>query len=99
MSASHANNGLKDQARSSESDAGVETLEWEASAEKYIKNCHKFEVKVDSSIVIALRTGWSMLQPTKSFREGAMLPLLGVLEENKHIKTLKLASAAMHDSR
>lgn len=30
---------------------------WEKAAEKYIKNCHKFEIKIDPSVVIALQTG------------------------------------------
>lgn len=105
---------------------------WEKAADKYIKNCHKFEIKIDSSIVIALQTGyittlmsymilrcfvtvflgtvisiimnlwshrWTILQPTKSFNEGAMLPLMDILEDNTHIKKLNLASSGMHDAR
>ena len=30
---------------------------WEKAADRYIRNCHKFEIKIDSSIVIALQTG------------------------------------------
>jgi Leucine-rich repeat (LRR) protein len=40
-----------------------------------------------------------MLQPTKYFSEGAMLPLLGVLDQNTHIRNLNLAETAMQDSR
>ena len=69
--------------------------EWE----KYVDNCHKFDVKVDPSVVIALKSSWSILQPTKGFNEGAMLPLQDVLSENTTIKKLNLASAGMHDAR
>jgi hypothetical protein len=31
---------------------------WEKTADKYIKNCHKFEIKIDPSVVIALQTGY-----------------------------------------
>ncbi|CAN0432761.1 unnamed protein product, partial [Hapterophycus canaliculatus] len=41
---------------------------------------------VDASVVISLKTEWEVLQPTKAFTEGCMLPLAGVLEDNKHIK-------------
>ena len=34
---------------------------WEKTADKYIKNCHKFETKIDSSVVIALQTGCDFL--------------------------------------
>ena len=50
-------------------------------------------------MVIALKTGWTILQPTKGFNEGAMLPLLDILDENTTIKKLNLASAGMHDAR
>ena len=40
-----------------------------------------------------------MLQPTKYFKEGAMLPLLGVLDQNTHIRNLNLAETAMQDHR
>jgi hypothetical protein len=33
-----------------------------------------------------LRTRWHLMQPTKSFCEGGMLPLFGILEHNDHIK-------------
>lgn len=39
-----------------------------------------------------------MLQPTKQFGEGAMLPLLGVLEKNNHVRNLNLADTSMQDS-
>jgi hypothetical protein len=42
---------------------------------------------------------WYMMQPTKRFQDGSMLPLLGVLEHNKHIRSLKLAMTSMHDAR
>jgi len=72
---------------------------WDENAENYIANCTRFEVRIDPSVVIALRTGWEILKPSKLFDEGAMLPLMGVLEDNDHVKKLNLSSAAMHDSR
>ncbi len=39
------------------------------------------------------------MQPTKQFNDGAMLPLMGVLDSNKHVRALKLATAGMHDAR
>ena len=71
----------------------------DTSWEKYIENCHRFDIKVDPSVVIALKTGWTILQPTKGFNEGAMLPLMDILDKNKTIKKLNLASAGMHDAR
>ena len=41
---------------------------------------------VDPSVVITLKTGWHVMQPTKSFCEGSMLPLAGILDKNEHIK-------------
>eukprot|EP01038_Epipyxis_sp_PR26KG_P010804 gene10804-14504_t len=69
------------------------------AAETYIQNCRNFDVEIDASIVIALQTGWEILQPTKQFKEGSMLPLVGVLEENDCVRKLNFSSAAMHDSR
>jgi hypothetical protein len=71
---------------------------WEKAAEKYIKNCHKFEISIDPSVVIALQTGWTILQPTKAFKEGALLPLMDILEDNNHITKLNLASLGTHDA-
>lgn len=64
-------------------------------AEQYIKNCSQFELNVDSNVVIALRTRWNILKPTSNFDEGAMLPLMGVLDDNKHITKLNLAASSM----
>lgn len=71
----------------------------EASVNQYIANCTKFGVPIDPGVVIALRTRWNILQPTTAFSEGAMLPLMGVLEHRHHIRSLKLASAAMITNR
>ena len=43
---------------SSISETSENKRSWEKAAEKYIKNCHKFEIKIDPSIVIALQTGY-----------------------------------------
>jgi hypothetical protein len=44
------------------------------------------QMPVDPSVVISLQTRWHVMQPTKSFCEGAMLPLAGILDTNEHIK-------------
>lgn len=72
-----------------------EESEAEANVRKYIENCKMYDIKIDPGVVIALKTKWHILQPTTEFSEGSMLPLMGVLDHNKHIKHLKLASAAM----
>ncbi len=68
-------------------------------AENYISNCKKFEVDVDPSVVIALSTGWNILKPSKSHGEGSLLPLMGILEDNKHITKINLADVTMQDGR
>lgn len=73
--------------------------EYEAAAEKYVSNCKKFDVAVDPSVVIALRTGWSILKPSKANGEGTLLPLMGILENNKHITKVNLEDVAMQDDR
>lgn len=55
-------------------------------AELYIRNCGKYGMKVDPSIVIALRTKWHVMQPTRNFCEGYLLPLAGILDRNPHIR-------------
>ncbi|CAM9842357.1 unnamed protein product, partial [Chrysoparadoxa australica] len=54
---------------------------------------------VDPSIVITLKTEWEVLKPTKTFCEGSMLPLMGVLDTNVHIKKLNLKGAGMHNRK
>ncbi|CAM9448778.1 unnamed protein product, partial [Heterosigma akashiwo] len=66
---------------------------------QYIENCEKYEVDVDNSILIALMTRWSILQPTKNFCEGCMLPLAGILERNDHVKRLVLRGAGILRAR
>ena len=68
----------------------------EEYAMAYIKNCRRFEVPIDPNVVITLLTQWDTLSPTRQhFSEGAMLPLMGVLDTNEHIRTLNLSSAGM----
>eukprot|EP01039_Chlorochromonas_danica_P006851 gene6851-7572_t len=76
-----------------------EEKQWHSAAEKYIRNCHHFQLRVDPSVVIALRTGWDILQPTRHFDDGSMIALRGILEENQTIRKVNLANASMHDSR
>lgn len=60
---------------------------------------HQLNKQVDPSVVISLRTGWDILQPSKMFGEGCMLPLIDVLKENEHVVKFNLSSASMQDSR
>ena len=68
-------------------------------AETYVANCKKFDVVVDPSVVIALRTGWSVLKPSKVYGEGSLLPLMDILADNKHIRKVNLEDVAMQDHR
>lgn len=77
----------------------AESQDGDDAAEMYMRNCAIFDVPIDPSIVIALRTKWDIIMPSKTFGEGGMLPLLGVLEGNKHIRKMNLCSAAMWDGR
>jgi hypothetical protein len=54
--------------------------------ECYIRNCAKYGMRVDPSVVITLRTRWSVMQPTKGFCEGCLLPLANILDHNAYIK-------------
>ena len=67
--------------------------------EAYVKNCKKYDLHIDPGVVITFQTKWHILQPTTSFSEGSMLPLMGVLDSNRYIRHLKLNSAAMIKNR
>lgn len=69
------------------------------AADEYIRNCSHFQLKVDPSVVIALQTGWDVLQPTRYFAEGSMLPLTEILTNNNTIKRLNFANIGMQDAR
>ena len=69
------------------------------AAETYVENCRKFDLTVDPSVVIALRTGWNILKPSKAYGEGSLLPLMGILEDSKHITKVNLEDVSMHDDR
>lgn len=71
----------------------------EEAAENYIVNCKKFEITVDPSVVIALKTGWSLLQPSRKFTEGSMLPLMNILDDYPSLTRLNLSNITMQDSR
>lgn len=58
-------------------------------SELYIRNCERYGMKVDPSVVIALRTRWHVLQPTRNFCEGYLLPLAGILDRNPHIRCVE----------
>lgn len=74
--------------------------ERERDLNQYLENCAKFGVKVDPSVCITLATGWSILRLSKeSSSEGSLLPLMGILEGNPHIKKVDLKSIAMSDYR
>lgn len=70
-----------------------------AAADTYVKNCKKFEVTVDPNVVIALRTGWNILKPSKTHGEGSLLPLMGILDENNHVTKINLEDISMKDGR
>lgn len=90
---SNRENKIKKDIATSQSD------EWHRNAESYIQNCQSYGLIIDPNVVISLQTGWDKMQPSKQFGEGAMLSLLGVLENNNHIKRLNLSSSSMQDSR
>jgi Haemolysin-III related/Leucine Rich repeat len=74
---------------------GRDQKRYQANVSTYIANCKKFGVTIDSSVVISLQSGWDLLQPSNQFAEGAMLPLIGILEENDHIRKVNLNSVGM----
>jgi predicted membrane channel-forming protein YqfA (hemolysin III family) len=76
-----------------------EEVKCRAAAEEYIANCRHFHVNIDPSVVIALQTGWTVLQPSSRFTEGSMLPLKNILEESDMITKLNLSNVGMQDSR
>jgi hypothetical protein len=77
----------------------LQIAECERYAEKYVQNCRQFELTVDPSVVIALKTGWSVLKPSKTYGEGSLLPLMGILEGNKCITKVNLEDVSMRDFR
>ncbi|CAM9933934.1 unnamed protein product [Ascophyllum nodosum] len=78
------------------SQGGVEDNEDVAA---YLRNCRAYQVHVDPSVVISLKTHWEVIQPTQSFSEGSMLPLAGVLDGNKHVKKLCLRGTGSSQKR
>jgi len=61
----------------------------------YAELCRKFYVPIDPSVVIALKTKWHILRPTKQFGEGHLLPLAPILAYNKYVKSLILKDTSM----
>jgi hypothetical protein len=76
-----------------------EQIQCRKAAEQYISNCKRYHVPVDPAVVIALETGWKVLQPTRRFTEGSMLPLKNILEDDKVVKKLNLSNVGMQDAR
>jgi hypothetical protein len=68
----------------------------EDEVEAYVNNCKKYNLHIDPGVVITFKTKWHILQPTSTFSEGSILPLMGVLDHNKYIKHLKLSSSTAH---
>lgn len=64
--------------------------------EAYVNNCKKYNLHIDPGVVITFKTKWHILQPTSTFSEGSILPLMGVLDNNKYISHLKLSSSTAH---
>jgi hypothetical protein len=90
---------LKEEYKPAESAMTPEQIRCHEAAEKYIRNCLHFQMKVDPSVVIALRTGWDVLQPSRQFTEGSMLPLMDILEDNNQIHKVNFSHVGMQDSR
>lgn len=66
---------------------------------EYASNCLRLGLPVDPSVYISLQTSWEILKPSGRFSEGAMQPLIGVLDGSKHVKKLNLESTTMVDAR
>ena len=102
-SSSRSKRGSSAASKDSSSAAGAANAaakeECEASAEAYLENCERFDIKMDPSVYIALRTGWETLKPSSSFGEGDLLPLMGVLDNNEHVTCLNMTSASMRDPK
>ena len=43
------------------------------SSEIYVFNCKRYDIPIDPSIVIALKTRWDKMMPSRTFGEGAMI--------------------------
>lgn len=68
--------------------------------QQYLENCEKFGVQVDPSVCITLQTGWDILRLSKSIStEGSLLPLMGILENNQHVRKIDLQNISMSDYR
>lgn len=67
----------------------------EMEAERYMENCRKYGMACDPNVVITLRTGWAVLQPTKAFGQGSMLPLMDILDENTTVEKVVLRGVGM----
>ena len=72
----------------------------EGALQRYLENCEKFGVKVDPSVCITLQTRWDILRLSKeSSTEGSLLPLMGILDNNQHIRKIDLQNISMSDYR
>ncbi|CAM9725919.1 unnamed protein product [Pylaiella littoralis] len=88
--APEAVHGSGGRSKEQESEEAVDMLVDNEDVKAYIRNCRAYDVPVDPSVVVSLKTEWEVLQPTMAFSEGSMLPLAGVLDSNKHVKKLRL---------
>ena len=72
----------------------------EDALQQYIDNCNKFGVSVDPSVCITLKTGWDIMRLSKkSSAEGSLLPLMGILDNNTHVRKIDLQNISMADYR
>jgi hypothetical protein len=62
-------------------------------------NTKLLKTKLSIYVRFILNIRWNIIQPTKLFTEGSMLPLMGILEDNDYITKLNFSCAAMNDSR
>jgi hemolysin III len=67
--------------------------------EDYLKNCAKLGIAVDPSVYISLQTNWNVLKPSSHFSEGAMQPLIGVLDSSQYINKLDLGFTGVINHR
>ena len=72
----------------------------EEALRQYLENCSKYGVNVDPSVCITLQTGWDILRLSKqSSTEGSLLPLMGILDSNTHVRKIDLRNISMSDYR
>jgi hypothetical protein len=62
----------------------------------YLENCKHLGLSPDPGVLISLSTRWFFLETARKNSGACILPLVGVLEENSHVTSLKLNSGKDH---